>query len=272
MNKVNSIEHIVELVSKIRNLKKGFLTNFYLDAFKHDVWIKNSDLFFEELGETLLFIKHSKDFWNVFYTTSNIEELNNSLNIFTQTHSTQLMVTDIVGNEEQCLSINNCFKRNSFQHYNKLVRMSKLTKEELEFSLNNNVSYANTDDANTVFSILNKYFDSLCEQIPYIEELSKYAKDNKILLYKENERILGFIIYEMNKSTLYLRYWFVHPDHRDKKIGSVLLNHFFYEGRQTRRQLFWVLSDNENAIKRYRHYGFSEEKMYDYVLIKNTKI
>ena len=35
--------------------------------------------------------------------------------------------------------------------------------------------YANTDDANTVFSILNKYLIHY-EQIPYIEELSKYAK------------------------------------------------------------------------------------------------
>ena len=70
---------------------------------------KNSDLFFEELGETL-YLSNIVAFWNVFYTTSNIEELNNSLNIFTQTHSTQLMVTDIVGNEEQCLSINTVLK------------------------------------------------------------------------------------------------------------------------------------------------------------------
>lgn len=272
MNKVNSIEQIVELVSKIRNLRKGFLTNFYLDSFKHDIWIKNNSLFFEEYGETLFFIKHNNGFWNIFYTTSNIEELNNALNILIQIYSSQLMITDIIGNDEQCLLINDCFKRNSFQHYNNLVRMSKLTQEILEFSPNHNVSYANIDDANIVLSILNRYFDPLCEQIPYIEELYQFAKDNKILLYKENEQILGFVIYEMNKSTLYLRYWFVHPDHRDKKIGSTLLNHFFYEGRQTRRQLFWVLSENENAIKRYRHFGYSEEKMYDYVLIKNKKI
>lgn len=268
MNKVNSVEHLVELVSKIRNLKKGFFTNFYLDTFKHDIWIKKNILFFEEYGETLFFIRLNKGFWNIFHTTSNIDELNNSLSTFLQIHSTQLMITDIIGNEEQCILINDCFKRNSFQYYNKLVRMSKLTKEELEFSPNNNVSYANIDDAGTVLSILNKYFDPLCEQIPYIEEISEYAKDNKILLYKENELILGFVIYEMNKSTLYLRYWFVHPDHRNKKIGSTLLNHYFYEGRQTRRQLFWVLTDNENAIKRYRHFGYNEENMYDYILIK----
>lgn len=272
MNRVNSIDQIVQLVSKVRNLRKGFLTNFYLDVFKHNIWVKNNDLFFEEYGETLFLIKQSNGFWNIFYTTSNVEELSNSLRIFLKIYSTQLMITDIIGNEEQCLLINDCFKRNNFQHYNKLVRMSKLTQEKLEFSPNHNVIYSNINDANTVLSILNNYFDPLCEQIPYIEELSEYAKDDKILLYKENNNILGFVIYEMNKSTLYLRYWFVHPDHRDKKIGSTLLNHFFYEGRQTRRQIFWVLSDNENAIKRYRHFGYSEEKMYDYVLIKNKMI
>ena len=74
---------------------------------------------------------------------------------------------------------------------------------------------------------------------------------------------------EMNATTLYLRYWFTHPDFRDRKVGSRLLRRFFEEGKDTKRQLFWVIRSNKNAIKRYRHYGFKEENMLDFVLRNN---
>lgn len=40
MDKIVSIEQLQELIINIRNLRKGFLTNFYLDKFKHSIWIE----------------------------------------------------------------------------------------------------------------------------------------------------------------------------------------------------------------------------------------
>ena len=87
-----------------------------------------------------------------------------------------------------------------------------------------------------------------------------------VLVCEEEGKMAGFLIYELNATTLYLRYWFTHPDFRDKKVGSRLLRRFFEEGKGTKRQLFWVIRTNENAIKRYRHYGFAEENMFDFVM------
>jgi hypothetical protein len=50
-----------------------------------------------------------------------------------------------------------------------------------------------------------------------------------------------------------------------------LLNEFFSNSVGTKRQLFWVIQTNENAIKRYIHYGFNSENLYDYILT-NKKI
>ena len=74
------------------------------------------------------------------------------------------------------------------------------------------------------------------------------------------------MIYEKNPSTLYLRYWFVHPDYQDKKVGSDLMNVFLKRGKDTKRQLLWVRQDNENALARYHHYGFKKDDMCDYIL------
>lgn len=39
----------------------------------------------------------------------------------------------------------------------------------------------------------------------------------------------------------------------------------------TKRQMHWVISTNDNAIKRYKHYGYIAESLYDYVLL-NKKV
>jgi len=135
-----------------------------------------------------------------------------------------------------------------------------------------NVSKATIEQITDIYILLNKYFDKRTEQIPFIEELEEYARLNHILVYTDGNKIIGFLIFEINASTLYLRYWFVHPNYRDKKIGSTLLRSFFDEGKNTKRQFFWVIKSNDNALKRYKHYGFTEENMFDYVLTSNNNI
>lgn len=268
MVRLSSIEQLKELIAGVRNLRKGYLTNFYLDAFKHQVWMESGDFKYEAVNETLFLSRESGDFCNLFYCSTTLEELGASLKVFGEKHPELMKMVDVVGSDAMCKPVLDMLKADGYTQYRQLVRMSRITPETTAEVCNEHVSYATVEDAAEIRNILNAHFDAKCEQIPYQEELNEYAKNNRILVYKEEGQILGFVIFESNRSTHYLRYWFVHPGHRDKKIGSILLNTFFYEGRNTRRQLFWVITDNDNAIKRYRHYGFTEEDLYDYVMSK----
>ena len=60
----------------------------------------------------------------------------------------------------------------------------------------------------------------------------------RIPLLALQRAMAGFLIYELSNATLYLRYWFTHPDHRDKKVGSRLLRRFFEEGKDTNGSCF----------------------------------
>ena len=123
-----------------------------------------------------------------------------------------------------------------------------------------------TEDSVVILQLLYSNFDPLSEQIPDIEEIAHYIQNKWVLVYKLEHKIVGFIIFELTGLTLYLRYWFVLPQFREMNIGSKLFNSFMYEGRNTKRQLLWVITHNINAIKRYVHYGFKPEKLFDYVL------
>lgn len=268
MNQVKSIEELQQQSAEIRALRRGFLTNFFLDPVKHGLWIEKGDCVDERVGSTLFIIKLSPTFWNVFYCSTLLEEFGNDLSVFLAEHPSTTMMFDIVGCDIQCQPMVELFQDKGCKEATSLVRMTRMA-EPFEYMPDATVRKATITDIPQVSRMLHEYFNAQTEQIPYDEELLEYAGQGHVLVCEEQGRMAGFLIYEMSATTLYLRYWFTHPDFRDRKVGSRLLRRFFEEGRDTKRQLFWVIRSNTNAIKRYRHYGFAEENMYDYVMQYN---
>lgn len=265
MRAVGFFEEIQQHVAEIRSLKLGVVTNFFADPVKHSLWIKKGDCFIERVNNTLFIIKKSLSFWNVFYCSTTLEALGNDLEEFQAKHPKTTMMFDIVGREKQCQPLVELFKAKGCKKATLLVRMTRMT-EPMDYEQCDTVRCASGKDLPLVSRYLHTYFDEQTEQIPYDEELVDYAKRGHVLICEEAGQMAGFLIFELNATTLYLRYWFTHPGYRDRKVGSRLLRRFFEEGKKTKRQLFWVIRTNENAIKRYKHYGFYEEDMYDFVM------
>ena len=268
MKRVQSIEQLQLQSAEVRTLKHGFLTNFFLDPLKHGLWIEKGDCYMDNVGNTLFIIKQSPGFWNVFYCSTTIDEFSNDLSTFMTAHPDVTMMFDIVGRDVQCQPMVELFNSKGCSLATSLVRMTRIG-EPFSYVPDTTIRKATEADVLQVSRLLHEFFDAQTEQIPYDEELTVYARMGHILVCEEQDHMLGFLIYELNATTLYLRYWFTHPDHRDRKVGSRLLRRFFEEGRHTKRQLFWVIRSNENAIKRYKHYGFREENMFDYIMKKS---
>ena len=265
MHIVQSFEVLQQQVAEIRSLRLGFATNFYPDPGKNGIWIEKGDCLSERIGNTLFIVKQAPSFWNVFFCTTNLNDLDHDLSDFLTTHPDKTILFDIVGRDTQCKPLVDMLHGKGCKEAASLVRMTRMTLPT-DYTDDSSIRRATDKDLNEVSRLLHTYFDEQTEQIPYDEELLDYTQRGHILICEEAGKTAGFLIYELNASTLYLRYWFTHPDFRDRKVGSRLLRRFFEEGKTTKRQLFWVIRTNENAIVRYRHYGFSEENMYDYVM------
>lgn len=263
---VHDFHELLTSIALIRDLRNGFLTNFYPDEKKHSVWIKNHVLYSERLGDTLFFLKKGDGFWNLFYCSPDLNKLKEAL-LEIEKRIEGAILVDIVGKRKQCKEIESVFLESNFSAYCLLMRMSRMTPRECIWEQKPFIHSALSNEAGKILALLQKYFDPKAEQIPFLDEVLFYIEQGHVLVCREGNKIVGFLIYELTKSTLYLRYWFVDPEYRNKGIGSALMNSFFKAGQETMRQLFWVICDNENAIKRYRHYGFDDEDLYDQVLI-----
>lgn len=271
MNRIEHFQQLMDLGAKVRNLREGFVTNFYPDVFKHQVWISKQALFYEEYNKTVFFIKENSSFRNLFYISTSIEELHDSIFQLLRQHKDKQVVMDIVGRDVQCRPIVDMLRSVYFVLTTSLVRMQRITSAEDIFPSMEGIRPAEGHELEEISDCLHEYFDDRLEQIPYDEELQEYIKNGYVLVAKDKNRLSGFLIFEKNASTLYLRYWFTKPECREHKVGSKLLRQFFCEGLSTKRQILWVIEKNENAIKRYVHYGFRNENMYDYIMIWNPE-
>ena len=265
MQIVKSFEDLQQQVARIRSLRLGFITNFFPDPVKHGLWIDKGDCFSELINDSLFIIRQSPSFLNVFYCSTTLDELGTDLELFQNLNTDKALMYDIVGRENQCQPLVELFKEKGCKEVASLVRMTKMT-EPMEYTPDPSIRYATERDISLICKLLHQYFDERTEQIPYEEELMNYTKQGHILVCEDNGVMAGFLIFELNAATLYLRYWFTHPNFRDQRVGSRLLRRFFDAGKDTKRQLLWVIRTNKNAIVRYRHYGFTEEDMIDYVM------
>ena len=267
MERIESIEQIRQLVAQVKAKRKGFLTNFYLDEFKHSIWIGKGVLFLLRGDDTCFIIRKKELFWNVYFITTGLDDLEQGLNMLKGRTGDVELVFDVIGKKGQNDALLGLFSRCGFVLSTTFVRMNRIPSLDDNRVVSGTVTMATVSQIREIEELLYRFFEDRIEQIPYYEELSAYAASGHVLVCIENDKVIGFLIFEENPSTLYLRYWFVQPNSRDKKVGSDLMNVFLERGKDVKRQLFWVRMDNENAMVRYRHYGFKEENMYDYIMI-----
>lgn len=265
MNRIESYEQTQNFVRQIRELRQGFVTNFYWDDNKHPYWIAEGSLLYEQSDNCILMVRRCDKFTNLFYIGTSFEAFGDLLN------SLQLegmLVADVVckgeGNAEQ-----DAFARLGFEKYQHLYRMSHVGRiVGSDWIQDPRVMYGEKIDTTLIYNTMRRDFDPLAEQLPSIKELENYVERNQLLVIKDGDNLCGFLIFEITGVTWYLRYWYTSPDYRNKGIGAGLLRTSLIYGVDSKRQIFWVIADNENAIKRYEHYGFKRENMNDYVMIK----
>ena len=272
MEKVESIEQLRELITYVRNLRQGFVTNFYLDEEKHAAWIRTGEFQYDKWEDTvfLLYDHYSPDnekyFTNMFYISTSEDAMLARLKEYPEKYIYDLYVLDIVGSDTLCLPLVEKLKAMHGYNETTLVRMTRVLGLQEEGAKGENIIYATRDDVKRVNKMLHTHFNEQMDQLPLEEELEKMAERKHILLCKRDGKNAGMILFYKNATTIHWRYWLVLQEYRNRGVGSELWHHLLWEGRNTKRMILWVRLDNENAMVRQEHYGFKKENMYDYII------
>lgn len=257
---------VVGLVASCRN--EGLVvSNFFPDETRMAAWCRDGVFSENRCGDTQFLFRRQEGFCNLYFMSKSFDALSVDLEAFLSNNGKERWIVDLIGSDAGCRRLESVFASHGFSPLIILQRMGRRTPVE-DSSHQPGVELANNEDAVNIKSLLDRYFVVEAEQVPSVDEIFRWIEAKTLYLVRgdSNGRILGFTIFDLTPASLYLRYWFVHPDSRGKGIGGRLMKAMFAAGHLTKRQYFWVKIDNENAIKRYKHYGFKFEPLRDVVM------
>lgn len=268
MDKILDFISLQTIVGEIRGKSTSFVTNYYPNEIKDKGLINKGQMFYYRNDNVCLVIRQYAGFNDFSFIATSPETLGHTLEDFFLSRN-GIYVTDLIGLSNQIKPIKLLFEEKGFTLRRTLQRMIKIGIDADSRIDSDYIVYPSYEDISKIREILLENFDFLSEQIPSCDELSRYIDKKQIYLYKKDSEIAGMIIFELTPMAFYLRYWFTNPKFRNMGIGSVLYKKVMFDSKNIKRQMLWVVSDNENAIKRYEHYGFKLDSLVDNVMIIN---
>jgi GNAT superfamily N-acetyltransferase len=212
-------------------------------------------------------LRKDRDFWHLCFSASNMEALQRSLGELRELR-TNRVVTDMVGKEPAIGGLLAVLASAGFRRHNHLYRMARgpQTTASSAYPGGAVVEYAGTADSAAILDLIVRSFDPYAEQLPMLYEIEAAAANRQVLAAKCDGSLAGLLFFETQGVTSTVRYWLVAERFRGDGYGGALMHRFFALHNPVRRFLLWVIADNENAIEKYRHYGFSPDGLVDYVL------
>ncbi|HEY5589101.1 MAG TPA: hypothetical protein VIK86_09130, partial [Candidatus Paceibacterota bacterium] len=127
MVNVTDYREIVDAIKVLKEGKKGYITNFYIDMVKVDDWIKSGIIQMKKSNQSLFLFKKNEGFVNMFFFTTSFEFLKQSLSELKIEIKESHIVVDLIGRKSDITLLSEIFRSNDFYDYITLNRMSKNT-------------------------------------------------------------------------------------------------------------------------------------------------
>lgn len=252
-----SYDELKETLASFKRVSKTVFSN-YVPSSHHKDWADGATTQVY-IFDSAVFIVHDKGFMaEVIFISSEKECVIPCMEIIHDDIQTPIVLERVMReNKDEYLARPNCVLR----------RMSRRSKNETPKSEIVRVEQATLEDIPELSKVFSLHFNPLTERIPDKMELGHLISAGGISIIRQNDGIRGFVVYEKDSANIHLRYWWVSPESRDMGYGAALLHKYFTAGQECIRQFLWVFSDNNNAIAKYEHYGFSFDGIADEIYI-----
>lgn len=263
-SRISSSKDIINLRQEVRQQDGSVVTNF--NSFPSDLqkWIDRKEVSLLSIpknqnGGSKWLIYRNKNHNELFFFSKDYESVAENIEIIVSQLYNPSIIEIVTKDVHSPLDVDPLMILNR-------MSCTSITIPSLE--KNYNVESSSYTDVEEINKILTSVFNPVAERIPSLEELMEFIDDPEkggILIVKDMGVIIGILIYSMNATTIHLRHFWTDCHHRGKGVGSSLMNEYLKKASRCKRMILWVKTDNDNAIGVYKHFLFTEEKLYDYI-------
>jgi ribosomal protein S18 acetylase RimI-like enzyme len=266
MSSIQTPGQVLDAIQKARAGAAAFCTNFFPVESKLQGWIDHRELFAEWHPGAAFFFRTDRDFRHFYFCAADGAALEQGI-----ASSPGLkdgpVTTDLVGSGSTLEHLPPIFERAGFRRYTQLQRLARIGRPETNDGTSD-AGFAKKEDGPTALRLIENSFDRHGEQLPSPYEMESAVENHQVLAVKRSGELAGLLFFETQGLASSVRFWAVAEKFRAQRVGSTLMQHYFHIHGTVRRFTLWVNSGNENAITKYRHYGYAPDGLMDHVLAK----
>lgn len=259
------IQEIMQFILSLRKSKKKLLTNYFLTYQNSE-----QDFLTWKGEETIVFSVQEEKLQRCFFASTNEKELNSLLKEL----PSGTVMDYIIKKKETDF----CWTEAGFKLYRTLIRYTNPDWEDVsrpkskrtlfleQFYDENMGQFADVEDAEEIYGLLYKIFDVRVSRLPSMQQLIEMIKKKWVLLYREQGRIVAFLIYQI-EGRKYYGYQIYNEGTADITYNlERKAMQYASDTYQIKNSYGWVEADNLGANARCEVSNF--DGTYDYIFVK----
>jgi hypothetical protein len=263
-----------QVFDAIQGAKAGaaaFCTNFFPAQGKLQGWIDHGELFSDHRDRSAFFLRKDRDLWHLFFCAADVATLRQDITAL-PCLGAEAVAVDLVGSGAILADLLNVMESAGFRRHARLLRLARGSQSGQPTPIANGVTVfqASHTDCQAVMDLLECSFDRYTDQLPMLYEIEAAIEARQILAVKCEGALAALLFFESQGLTSTIRYWVVAERFRSQRFGSVLMHHYFAAQSAVRRFILWVTADNDDAVLKYRHYGYAPDGLVDHVLLNQV--
>jgi hypothetical protein len=269
MTPVRTAAEVLEAVQKVKADATAFCTNFFPVQSKLENWVAHQELSVQSFDGATFFLRKDRDFAHLYFCAANPGALGRELPHLVSMTSAKLSM-DFIGPEASLSDLLSLTEQAGFRRYSRLVRLARAASVAAAApakEVSAGIEFAAQTDAAAILALIESSFDRFADQLPTLYEIEAAISAGQILIVKQNGEIAALLFFETQGLTSTIRYWLVAKQFHSRGLGSALIRHYFSSQSAVRRFILWVTATNDNAIQKYRHYGYAPDGLVDHVLV-----
>ena len=267
MSPVSTVGQVLEGIQAAKAGAPAFRTNFFPAQSKLQGWIEHGELLEERRDQLVFFLRKDRDFWHLYFCAPDLATLQREITALPVLRADRVTV-DLVGSEPDLDGLANVVEPAGFQRHARLLRLARPggPAERQATADGPEVRCADKSDCQAILKLLECSFDRYADQLPMLYEVEAAVAGRQVLAVKYEGTVAGLLFYETQGFTSTVRYWVVDQRFKSHRFGSALMRQYLAAQGAVRRFILWVTADNENALLKYRHYGYAPDGLIDHVL------
>ncbi|MDD5141447.1 MAG: GNAT family N-acetyltransferase [Verrucomicrobiales bacterium] len=267
MTPFRTVAGVFAAIQTVKAGAAGFCTNFFPDGQKLQDWVERNELHGESCAGALFLFRRDHDFSRLYFCAASPAALRAGIATLAGLRNERIVV-DLVGKESAPGEIFLALEAAGFRRYQQLCRMARPGQSALQAAGGAElpVTLAGHADVPAILALLEGAFDRYAEQLPLTAEIENAVASGQIFVVRLEGVLAGLLFFETQGVTSILRYWLVAEAFRARHVGAALMRHYLATQSTVRRFLLWVIASNDNAVQKYRRYGFVPDGLVDHVL------